>query len=136
TLLGFTWEMRGWNQQARSTSQPVDSSAGPNDNWRRQWQTEAALGRGFGSRVGADLRWIYQSRTETWGPPLGPGTFDGIDRLLQLEVPWDATARSTCGPAGCTIASESRAPATSPISHGVRGSSPALTSAWSRVSAA
>ena len=91
TLLGFTWELRSWNQQARSTSEPVDFSTGPNDNWRRQWQTEAALGRGFGSRVGADLRWIYQSRNETWGPPLGPGTFDGIDRLLQLDVRWIAT---------------------------------------------
>jgi len=90
-LLGFTWELRGWNQQARSGSQPVDFSTGPNDNWRRQWQTEVAVRRGFGSRLAADLRWIYQSRTETWGPPLGPGTFDGIDRLLQLEVQWDAT---------------------------------------------
>ena len=77
--------------QGTSTSEPVDFSTGPNDNSRRQWQTEAALGRGFGSRVGADLRWIYQSRNETWGPPLGPGTFDGIDRLLQLDVRWIAT---------------------------------------------
>jgi hypothetical protein len=89
--LGFACELRGWNQQARGTDQPVELSTGPNDNWRRQWSAEAALGRTIAPRLAAELRAIYQSRTERWGPPLGPGAFDGIDRLLQLEARWEAT---------------------------------------------
>jgi hypothetical protein len=90
-LLGTTCELRGWNQQARSTDQPVDFSTGANGNWRRQWSLEAGLARPLAPRFGAELRGIYQSRDETWAPPLGPGVFAGIDRLVQLDTRWEAT---------------------------------------------
>ena len=90
-VAGFAWELRGWNQQARSTDQPTDLSAPANDNWRRQWTAEAAVARKVAPRLGAELRAIYQSRTERWEPPLGPGAFDGIDRMLQLDTRWEMT---------------------------------------------
>jgi hypothetical protein len=90
-VAGFACELRGWNQQARSTDQPVDLSTGDNANWRRQWTAEAAVAREIAPRLGAELRAIYQSRTERWEPPLGPGDFDGIDRMLQLDARWEVT---------------------------------------------
>jgi hypothetical protein len=89
--LGIEWEARGWNQQARSTDQPVDLPTGDNANWRRQWAGEFAAARRLAPRLDAELRAVYQSRTERWAPPLGPGAFDGIDRVLQLETRWSAT---------------------------------------------
>ena len=89
-LAGATLELRGWNQQARSTDQPVDLSTGDNANWRRQWTAEAALTRKI-ARLDAELRTIYQSRIEQWAPPQGPGTFDGIDRVLQLDARYEFT---------------------------------------------
>jgi hypothetical protein len=90
-VLGLSCELRGWNQQARSTNQPVEFSTGANGNWRRQWSVEAAVARAIVPRFGAELRALYQSRDETWGPPLGPGVFAGIDRLLQLDTRWEVT---------------------------------------------
>ncbi len=90
-VLGFSCELRGSNQQARGNDQPVDLSSAPNQNWRRRWTAEAALGRALAPRLGAELRALYQSRTQRWGGPSGPGAFDGIDRLIQLDAHWDAT---------------------------------------------
>ena len=90
-MLGVTCELRGWNQQARSTDQPVTLSTGDNDNWRRQWALEAALRRQIVPRFGAEVRGTYQSRDETWAPPLGPGVFAGVDHLAQLDTRWEAT---------------------------------------------
>jgi len=90
-MLGVTCELRGWNQQARSTDQPVTLSTGDNDNWRRQWALEAALRRQIVPRFGAEVRGTYQSRDETWAPPLGPGVFVGVDHLAQLDTRWEAT---------------------------------------------
>ena len=89
-VAGFTGELRGWNQQARGTDQPVDRSTGDNANWRRQWTVEAALARTIGP-LAAELRAIHQSRTEHWAPPIGPGAFDGVDRMLQLDARWAVT---------------------------------------------
>ncbi|HEY2954033.1 MAG TPA: hypothetical protein VGK89_02145 [Candidatus Eisenbacteria bacterium] len=89
--LGLTWELRGSNQQARGDDQPVDLSSVRSENWRRRWSAETAIGRAITPRIGAELRALYQSRTQRWAGPAGPGTFDGIDRLIQLDAHWDAT---------------------------------------------
>jgi len=89
--LGFTCELRGSNHQARGGDQPVDLSSAPSQNWRRRWTAEAAVGRAIAPRLGAELRALYQSRTQRWEGPSGPGAFDGIDRLIQLDTRWDAT---------------------------------------------
>jgi hypothetical protein len=85
--LGLSWELRGENKQARSTDQPVDLSSGSRDNFRRDWSAEAAIQRESG-RLTTEARGIYQLRTESWGPPLGPGRFSATDRLLMLDATW------------------------------------------------
>ena len=89
-VLGLNCELRGSNQQARSTDQPTDFSTASNDNWRRQWSVEAAMGRKVVPRFAAEVRGIYQSRDETWSPPV-PAVFAGIDKLAQLDTRWEAT---------------------------------------------
>ena len=89
--LGFTCELRGSNQQARGNDQPADLSSVPSRNWRRRWTAEMAVGRAIAPRLGAELRALYQSRTQRWEGPSGPGVFDGIDRLIQLDAHWNAT---------------------------------------------
>ncbi len=88
--LGLEWELRGANQQARSSDQPIDLSAGPNDSFRRKWSAEAAVRRALSPRLTAELRGLYHSRTQRWGPPFGPGAFEAVDRVLQLDAVWRA----------------------------------------------
>jgi len=90
--LGMRWETRAHVHQARSTDQPVDLSAGDSHDFRRSWTAEAAVGRGLGDRLTAEARYAYSGRTENYGPPLASGTYDAIDRVLQLEM------RSTLAP--------------------------------------
>jgi hypothetical protein len=82
---GFRAALRGGNQQARSTDQPLDYSTGDAANFRRAWNGEVALARALTPRLDAEARWLYVGRTEGWEPPLGPAAFAGVDRVLQLE---------------------------------------------------
>jgi hypothetical protein len=83
---GFHWQARTDNKQALSTDQPVDFSTGDNHNFRRQWSCEAAVSKDFSPRYFALARWLYEGRTEIYGAPAGPGRFDALDRVGQLEV--------------------------------------------------
>ncbi len=88
SALGITWEARGTNQQALSTDQPLDYSTGRHKSFRRSWSTETAARRRFGSRVGAEVHWLYRERDQNLGPPLGLSAFRSIDRLLAAAVAW------------------------------------------------
>jgi hypothetical protein len=88
--LGFDWEARGHNQQASSTDRP-DPSSYRGRNFRRAWSVELAMRRSLPWRLAAEARWLYQDRDQSYGPPLGPGKFEAIDRLLATEAIWSAT---------------------------------------------
>lgn len=83
----WEWEARTANRQAKSTDQPLDFSTGNNHDFRRSWNAETGLRRSLG-RLGAEVRWLYQERSQTLGPPRGPTEFRSIDRLVTLEAHW------------------------------------------------
>jgi hypothetical protein len=83
--LGLDLETRGENKQALSTDQVTDYSSGDTHDFRRQWSAEVSAAREL-KHVRVLARWLYQARTEVYGPPPGPGRFDGLDRIAQLEV--------------------------------------------------
>ncbi len=92
---GFTCELRGWNQQALGTDQPLDYSTGDGSDFRRAWSVEMGVGHRLARRVTASVRYHYLERTEHYGPPVGPGRFEAYDRVLQGETvhafaPWIA----------------------------------------------
>lgn len=89
--LGFEWELRGTNHQASSTDAPALQPQPDGRNYRRQWTFESAVRRRLASRMSAEARWLYQQRTRRQAPPIGPRTFDAVDRVLQLEAQWTAT---------------------------------------------
>jgi hypothetical protein len=93
--LGFEWETRGNNQQTLSTDQPVDLSRDDSHNFRRLWWVETALRRRVTRRLRAEACWLYQDRTQHFGPPVGPGLFRGIDRLLAAETRIEITPALT-----------------------------------------
>jgi hypothetical protein len=99
SALGLSWEARSRIHQARSTDQPIDLSAGDAHDFRRSWSAEAAAGRALGARLKAEARFVYGGRTENYGPPLASGTYDAIDRVLQLELR-SALAPSVAGRIG------------------------------------
>ena len=84
--LGTRLELRGSNRQALGTDQVTDFSSGDHHDFRRQWSAEAMVSRALPRRLRALARWLYQSRTEIYGESLGPGRFDGLDRIAQLEL--------------------------------------------------
>jgi hypothetical protein len=84
--LGFGWEARGLDKQAESTDSPLGSASGSNENFRRLWSVELAIRRALGLRLSAEAHWIYQDRSQEYGPPIGPGHFRGIDRLVTLDA--------------------------------------------------
>jgi hypothetical protein len=83
--LGLEWELAGANRQARGTDTPESATQIAGHDFRRQWWTEAAIHRRFGS-VMTELRGLYQSRSQDVGPPVGPRTFDAVDRVIQAEA--------------------------------------------------
>jgi hypothetical protein len=91
--LGLEWELAGVNRQARGTDTPPGATTAGHD-FRRQWSAEAAVRGAIGSRLGAELRALYQRRAQNIGPPpAGPRGFDATDRMLQIETlyplqPW------------------------------------------------
>ena len=84
--LGFGWEARSENLQALSTGQPLDYSSGNHLDFRRQWSAEGSVTRALGARWHVLGRYFYQGRTELYGQSLGPGRFDALDRIGQIEL--------------------------------------------------
>ncbi|MGH7742313.1 MAG: hypothetical protein ACRENS_09860, partial [Candidatus Eiseniibacteriota bacterium] len=84
--LGFGWEARTDNLQALSTAQPLDYSAGNHLDFRRQWSAEGVITRRMSARWSVLGRYLYQGRTELYGESLGPGRFEGLDRVIQFEA--------------------------------------------------
>ncbi|MBI1799925.1 MAG: hypothetical protein HYR73_09620 [Candidatus Eisenbacteria bacterium] len=85
-VLGFQTEARTVNQQATSTDQPTDFSSADHHDFRRQWLVEGTVSRPLGPRWSALARYLYQSRTQLYGAPDGPGRFDALDRIVQIEL--------------------------------------------------
>jgi hypothetical protein len=84
--LGFGWRAGTHNQQARSTDHPIDYSTSDDRNFRRGWVAVVSATRPLSRRLEGEVRYAYLERTETWGPPTGPGSFFGIDRALQADA--------------------------------------------------
>lgn len=86
--LGFGWEVGGHNAQATQTGQPDTLAAFDYTNYRRQWQAEAAVRRRLAPRFRAELRYLYQDRTQDVYTPVGLGQFGAIDRMVVLDTHW------------------------------------------------
>ncbi|OGF04779.1 MAG: hypothetical protein A2W00_00635 [Candidatus Eisenbacteria bacterium RBG_16_71_46] len=84
--LGLEWEAVGIDQQAASTDRPFADPTVDGYDFRRKWSGEIALRRSLHPRVTAEARWLYQRRTQDHRPPLGPATFDAIDRTFVFET--------------------------------------------------
>ena len=85
------WEARTTNHQAASTAYPVALPQPDGRDYRRHWSVEAAARRRVVPRLTAELRWLYQERTQVHAPPVTPPRFEGVDRVLQVEAVWTAT---------------------------------------------
>jgi hypothetical protein len=86
--LGLDWEAAAVDKQAKSTELPLDFSTEDNHDFRREWYTEVALRRRVMPLLAAEAHWLYQERGQHYGPPVGPGRFQAVDRLLTLETTW------------------------------------------------
>lgn len=91
--LGFEWEARSTNHQAASSDAPWLQPQPDGRDYRRQWSVETAARRRVVERLSAEARWLYQGRTQTHAPPIGPRTFGAVDRVIQLEALWSANSR-------------------------------------------
>ena len=91
--LGLDWEVRSTNHQAASSEAPTAQPKPDNRDFRRQWTIETAASRRLTPRFTAELRWLYQERTQIHAPPFGPRTFAGVDRVLQAEGRWRPNQR-------------------------------------------
>jgi hypothetical protein len=89
--LGLDWELRSTNHQATSTDAPWLEPQLDGRDFRRQWSFESTVHRRWTRRLEAEARWLYQGRTQRHGPPIGPRTFDAVDRVLQIETTWTAS---------------------------------------------
>jgi hypothetical protein len=85
--LGFAWDVRTQNRQARSTDGPQDHSGPDAQNYRRSWSVETGARHPIAPKLEAEARWTYMERHEGWGEPT-PASFDGVDRVTQLETVW------------------------------------------------
>jgi len=83
--LGFEWETRGVNLQARSSEWLSDGSPRSHD-YRRQWSAEIGVRRRLAGKLAAETRWAYQERDLAADPTAAPSLFSAVDRVLQLET--------------------------------------------------
>ena len=88
--LEIEWELHGWNQQALSTQVPLDRSAGDGADYRRAWSAELVARRALTPRLTTEAHWLYEARDVRRGPPLGPASFGGVDRVLDAEFGYQA----------------------------------------------
>ena len=88
--LGLEWELRGGNQQAFSTDAIEGAPFGNAGDYRRSWSAETAVRRDVLEGLTAELRYLYQDRTQQYAPPAGPAAFRALDRLLEAELEWRA----------------------------------------------
>jgi hypothetical protein len=93
--LGAAWEVATTNQQVATTDAPESRPLENRYDFRRKGSVEVAARRDLGPRLGAQARWILQERAHRWGEGIGPGAFDGIDRLTQAELAWRMAPRVT-----------------------------------------
>jgi len=93
--LGLEWEADGENRQALSTDRPVTPSLDDHHDFRRSWSGGFAVRRRWRGDLTTEARWFYVGRHQDYGLPIGPGTFDGIDRVLALEALWTIDPRWT-----------------------------------------
>jgi hypothetical protein len=88
--LGMDWEARTTNHQAASTAYPIALPEPDGRDYRRHWSVEAAARRRVAPSITAEMRWLYQGRTQLHAPPVTPPRFEGVDRVLQVETVWTA----------------------------------------------
>ncbi len=93
--LGTDWTLSSSQQQVATDDTPVSGPPLDGREFRRKWSVEFAARRALTRRVAAELRTIYQSRTQTYGAVYGPAAFGALDRLAQLDLAWAATPRLT-----------------------------------------
>ena len=90
--LGTAWEARSTNHQAASTDHEIAVPQPDGRDFRRQWSVEAAARRPLAPRLRAEVRWVYQERTQQHAAPVWPPRFNAVDRVIQLETVWAATS--------------------------------------------
>ena len=129
--LGFEGELLAQDEQARSTAEVIESPDGRHDVFRRRWSAEAALRRSAG-RVWAEARFLYQSRDQDWGPPVGPARFGAIDRLIALETRVAMTPRLTARVGGLFDRITVDRVGNTPFSYGTRNESRAFVGVIAR----
>ncbi len=86
--LGIEWEARTTNHQASSTDREIGAGGPDGRDFRRQWSVETAARRQIAPRVSAEVRWLYQERTQVHAPPVTPPRFAAVDRVIQVETVW------------------------------------------------
>jgi len=88
-LLGTTWGVSTHNQQAFSTDQAVDGSDGRHAFFRREWHVDVMARRRVLPSLTIETHYLYQSRDARHGPPLGPSSFEALDRMGEGELRWE-----------------------------------------------
>jgi hypothetical protein len=92
---GIAWETRVTDRQVLTTDASVDDPAVDHHDYRREFGVDVAARRALSRSVTAMARVLYQDRAQRYGEGLGPGEFDGLDRVLQLEAAWRAAPTVT-----------------------------------------